>query len=122
MFILQNNNYFFYRNARTYASRTSWHLSVVRFVRTLTYVDQVELWYFKLQDLSVFLHHLCFYLCTKWPMANQKSELNNQQNTNLFGNTNLLSYLLSNHLIAKYTKNTISTFPKCDKRDQTHHQ
>ena len=60
---------FFYRNARTYASRTSWHLSVVRFVRTLTYVDQVELWYFKLQDLSVILHHLCFYLCTKLPMA-----------------------------------------------------
>ena len=42
------------------------------FLRTFTYVDQVELWYFKLQDLSVILHHLCFYLCTKWPMATHK--------------------------------------------------
>ena len=68
MFRLQNKNYFFYRNARTYASRISWHLNVVRFLRTLTYVDPVELWYLKMQDLTVILQYVCFsnVLITRW--------------------------------------------------------
>ena len=30
------------------------------FVRTLTYVDPVELWYLKMQDLTVILQYVCF--------------------------------------------------------------
>ena len=71
MFRLQNKNYFFYRNARTYTSRTSWHPNVVRFVRTLTYVDPVELWYLKMQDLTVILQYVYFsnVLINRWLSA-----------------------------------------------------
>ena len=34
--------------------------SVVRFVRTLSYVEPVELWYLKMQDITVILQYVCF--------------------------------------------------------------